>query len=129
MGKLEPLINQAGSAFYLIFRLLVGLLFFLHGWSKFSGQQAPMGLILVAGIIELAAGIGIFLGLLTRGLALIAAIQMIVAYFKVHVGQGWNPLVNGGELALMFLAAFLILLIYGAQKWSLETKLLKKELF
>ena len=129
MGKLDVLSGTGGPWFYLVFRLLVGLLFFMHGWTKFAGEQAPSGLFLAAGIIELAAGAGVFLGLFTRGLALIGAIEMAVAFFMVHAKSGLNPLTNQGEPAVLFFVAFLVLLIYGAQKWSLEQKLLKKELF
>lgn len=129
MGKLDPLITTGGPWFYLVFRLLVGLLFFLHGWTKFVGGTTPKGLFLVAGIVELAAGAGVFLGFFVRGLALLGAIQMAVAYFMVHLGQGLNPLANQGEPAVLFFAAFLVLIVYGAQKLCLEQKLLKKEMF
>ncbi|HLC81528.1 MAG TPA: DoxX family protein [Candidatus Nanoarchaeia archaeon] len=129
MGKLNKLSEKGGSWFYLLFRLLVGVLFFLHGLSKFGGGQAPGTLFLVAGVLELVIGAGVFLGLFTRGLALVGAVEMLVAYFIVHTKNGLNPLVNQGELAVLFFAAFLVLLTYGAQKWCLEQKLLNKEVF
>ena len=127
MKKVEKLIGKGNAWFYLVFRLLVGLLFFMHGWMKFSGEQAPVGMFLAAGIIELVVGAGVFLGAFTRGLALIGAVEMLVAFFTAHVSQGWNPLANKGEPAVLFFAAFLVLAVYGAQKWSLERALLKKE--
>lgn len=129
MGKLGMLSEKEGPWLYLVFRLLIGLLFFMHGWMKFSGEQGPEGLFLAAGVIELVVGAGVILGLFTRGLALVGAIQMAVAFFLVHAKNGLNPLVNQGELAVLFFAAFLVLVVYGAQKWCLEQKLLKKELF
>jgi putative oxidoreductase len=129
MGKLSSLSESKGDWLYLIFRVLVGLLFFLHGWGKIFGEQPATGIFMVAGIIELIVGAGVFLGFYTKGLALVGAIQMLVAYFKVHIGNGLNPLVNGGELAVLFFVAFLVLVVYGAKKWSLERKLLKKETF
>lgn len=129
MGKLDSLATKGRPWFYLVFRVVVGLLFFLHGWTKFASETAPTGLFLVAGILELAVGAGVFLGFFVRGLALVGAVQMAVAYFIVHASKGVNPLVNQGELAVLFFVTFLVLVIYGAQKWSLEMKLLKKEVF
>ena len=56
-------------------------------------------------------------------------IVMIVALLFVHFPQGINPLANGGEAALLNLAAFLVMKAYGAGKWSLEKALWKKEMF
>ena len=129
MAMLDKLNMTGGPWFYLVFRLLIGLLFFMHGVVKFTGDQAPGGLFLAAGILELIIGAGVFLGLFTRGLALVGAIEMVVAFFKVHAPNGLNPLANQGEPAVLFFAAFLVLIVYGAQKWCLEQMLLKKEMF
>jgi len=128
MGYCDKCVQKYGDYLYVVFRAIVGLLFFLHGWSKFAGGYAQ-GLMLAAGIIEVVAGIGIFFGLFTRGLASISAIEMAVAFFMAHVPNGWNPLANGGEPAVLFFAAFLVLSVYGNKKWSLEKALLKKEVF
>ena len=129
MAVLDNLVNKAGPWFYLVFRLLVGLLFFMHGLVKFTGDQAPGGLFLVAGILELVIGAGVILGLFTRGLALVGAVEMLVAFLMVHAKNGLNPLANQGEPAVLFFAAFLVLMTYGAQKWCLEKTLMKKEMF
>ena len=130
MGKLK-LFEEHKEKLYVVFRVLVGLLFFMHGWGKFTGEQLPAGLFLVAGIVELAVGAGLFLGMFTRLAAVGGAIQMLVAFFKVHVaGSGTlNPLSNGGELALLFFLAFLVVMVLGNGKLSLERKLLGKEMF
>ena len=83
----------------------------------------------LAGLIEFLGGIAIALGLFTRLAAFISAIEMLVAYFMVHASKGLIPLVNQGELALLYFAAFLVLKSYGAGKWSLEKALMKKEVF
>lgn len=120
--------------FYFIFRFLVGLLFFQHGAQKlfgwFGGQQATLlSLFGVAGIIEFIGGLAIALGLFTRLFALISALEMAVAYFMVHFPQGFVPIQNQGELALLYFAAFIVMFVYGAGKWSLENALLKREIF
>ena len=112
--------------FYLVFRLLIGTLFFLHGWMKVSnimaGKLNIISLMGVAGVIEVVAGILIIIGLFVRCAALISAIEMLVAFFKVHLPGGLNPLKNGGESAVLFFVAFLILLAFGARKWALDKK-------
>lgn len=128
MGYCEKCVTKYGDYLYVLFRALIGVLFFMHGWSKFAGGFAQ-GLFLVAAIIEVVAGVGIFFGLFTRALATVSAVQMAVAYFMVHVPQGLNPLSNEGEVAVLFFAAFLVLAVYGSKKWSVEQTLLKKEVF
>ena len=120
-------------AFYIIFRLLVGFMFFAHGVQKFGwfgGQVQPIASLMgIAGLIEVIAGLLVFFGLLTRLAAFVSAIEMLVAYVMVHAPNGWNPLINKGELALLYFAAFLILLIYGAGSWGLEKAFFRKERF
>jgi putative oxidoreductase len=120
--------------FYFVFRILIGFLFFEHGGQKlfglFGGKSvalfSEMGL---AGVIEFFGGIAIALGLFTRLVALITGLEMVFAYLTVHVSHGWMPIVNRGELALLYLSGFLVLIAYGAKKWSLERALFKKECF
>ena len=135
MGLIEKYANK--DYFYLVFRVFVGLLFLQHGLQKVFGMFGGIGgntfplmsLFGAAGLIELIAGIAIPLGLFTRLAAAASAIEMVVAYFIVHVPNGLIPLVNQGELALLYFASFLVLMVYGAGKWSLEKALMKKEVF
>ena len=119
---------------YLVFRVLVGFLFLQHGGQKlfgwFGGNVASLtSLMGVAGIIEFFGGLAILLGLFSRLAALIAGLEMLTAFFMAHYPNGLNPLLNGGELALMFFASFLIVIVHGNRKWSLEKKILNKETF
>ena len=128
-------VKEKGDYFYGVFRILVGLLFVQHGIQKLFGmfgfpQPAPLfSLFGLAGIIEFFGGLLSAFGLFTRLAALIAALEMLVAYFMVHVPQGLIPIMNQGELALLFFASFLIIIAYGAGKWSLEKAIFKKEFF
>ena len=121
--------------FYVVFRVMIGLLFFQHGaqklfgWFGAAGTVPALSLFWFAGIIEVIGGLAITLGVFTRLVAVIAIIEMIVAYFKVHNPTGLIPIVNKGELALLFLAAFLIIAVEGARKTSLELAVSKKEMF
>ncbi len=126
-----------GDYLFFIFRVLVAYLFFEHGTQKLfgwfggiNGASVPItSLFGAAGIIETVVGILIFFGLFTRLAALIGAIEMVIAYIKVHIPQNAIPLLNQGEPALLFFASFLVLLVYGARRFSLEKLLLKKEVF
>lgn len=126
---LETYGKKYGGQAYLVFRLLVGLMFFLHGWQKFAGGNAA-GLMLAAAVMEVVIGAVVFFGLFTRLAALLGGVEMLVAYFKMHFAlTALSPLVNKGELALLYFAAFLILATYGNGKGSLEQVWLKKETF
>ena len=120
-----------GSYLYVLFRVLVGVLFFMHGWGKLFGEKAmPLASLMgAAGVIEVAAGIAVVLGLFVRLFAALAAIEMVVAFVMMHAPKGLNPMANGGELAVMYFAAFLVLFSYGAGKLALERTLLNKEMF
>jgi len=114
--------------FYVVFRVVIGLVFLLHGIMKLpgmiDGSMVITGVFFWAGVIELVGGSLLILGLFTRYVAFVAAIEMLVAFFMVHTSKGvWHPLYNGGEAALLFFAAFLVLIAYGARKWSLDNLL------
>ena len=120
--------------FYFLFRIFVGLLFFQHGVQKLFGwfggtAQLAFSLMWVVGILEMLAGLAVATGSFTRLAALGGALLMLIAYFKVHAPQGLVPLMNKGELALLYFAVFLVLLIHGAGKWGLEQALLNRERF
>jgi len=113
--------------FYFVFRVLVGLMFAIHGAQKlfgaFGGNKAELfSLMGLAGIIEFFGGLMILVGLWVSLASFFSALQMLVAYFMAHSGQGLNPLANGGEKAVLYFAAFLVLLAFGAGKWGFDKK-------
>lgn len=118
--------EQCEDVLYFLFRVMVGFFFFLHGAQKIFGwfsANDPVdltSLMGLAGLIEIVAGILLIIGLWTRIVAFFSAIQMLVAYFMMHAPQNLVPLVNRGELALLYFAAFLVLIIYGSGKASLD---------
>ena len=60
------------------------------------------------------------LGLFTRTVAFILAGNMAVAYFMAHAPRGFFPLLNGGELAIVYCFVFLYLWVAGGGEWSLD---------
>ena len=117
---------------YTIFRIVVGLLFAMHGMQKLgwigSGNMAT-GLFLAVGIGETLVGLAILLGFLVRHAALGGVIIMVGAQIMSHLPKGIWPLFNGGEASMLFLVAFLVIFAMGPGKLlSLEKALFKKEL-
>lgn len=110
---------------------MTGLLFFAHGSAKYlqfphvamfdtMQPMQPMSLIGVAGILELVGGALIVVGLFTRPVAFILSGMMAVAYFMAHAPQNFQPLLNGGELAILYCFIFLYLAAAGGGAWSLD---------
>ncbi|MFW6080099.1 MAG: DoxX family protein [Gemmatimonadota bacterium] len=116
-----------------VLRILAGLLFMQHGAQKLFGWLGGMGgggesaalmsQMGLAGIIEFFGGLLIALGLFTVPVALVALAEMIVAYFQAHIGQGFWPILNGGEPALLFGAIWLYIAARGPGDFSLDAKL------
>lgn len=111
-----------------VLRIVTGLLFLEHGTAKlfgvphvamFDGLQlfSLMGL---AGALELVGGLAIILGLFTRPIAFILSGQMAVAYFMAHSPKAFLPLVNQGELAVLYCFVFLYFAIGGAGAFSID---------
>jgi putative oxidoreductase len=112
-----------------ILRIVVGLLYMEHGLAKildFPHQPnhvpyAPLTLSPgVQGLLELVGGLLLALGLFTRWVAFILAGNMAVAYFMVHAPRGFFPLLNGGELAIVYCFVFLYFWVAGGGEWSLD---------
>ena len=127
----EKWAKKYGDNLYFIARVLIGLFFFMHGSQKLfgwfgSGPMEFMSLMGLAGIIEFTAGLAIMLGLYVREAGGISAVFMLAAYFIGHASGGLNPLINKGELALVYFAVFLMLFIHGNGKYALQTILIKK---
>lgn len=113
---------------YALLRIFAGWCFLLHGSQKLfawpGGQTATGTLMQVAGVIELAGGLLILLGLFASWAAFISSGQMAVAYWYYHVGQNdafLFPLQNGGESAVLFCFIFLLIAAKGAGTWSLAS--------
>lgn len=111
-------------------RIIVGLLFACHGAQKlfgmFGGKGGAEGLMLLGGIIELAGGLLIALGLLTRPAAFLSSGMMAVGYFMAHAPQGALPIVNKGELAVVYCFIFLYIFFRGPGPLSLDNMIFKR---
>ncbi|MCF6388383.1 DoxX family protein [Mycobacterium sp. MBM] len=102
-----------------VFRILVGLMFAMHGTAKLfgfpSGSAAAFGAwpSWWAGILEIGLGLLVAVGLFTRVAAFIASGMMAVAYFWMHFPAAFWPIDNGGETAALYSFIFALLVFIG----------------
>jgi putative oxidoreductase len=118
-------LNRFADPAYCIMRLMVGLLFACHGLDKifgtFGGKVATVPIMVVGGWLEMVLGLLIAAGLLTRIAALLASGEMAVAFFMFHAKGGVVvPLVNKGELAVLYCFIFLFIFFYGPGRWAID---------
>lgn len=124
---MENLINAWSPRVLSLVRIVSAFLFMQHGAQKLFGFPAPqraefelLSLSGTAGILELFGGALLLLGLFTRPVAFVLSGLMAFAYFIAHAPQSFWPLLNGGELAIMFCFVFLYLACVGGGSWSLD---------
>ena len=112
-----------------VLRIMSGALFLEHGTQKFlsfpPGERAGSGLAFAdpgafAGVVELAAGPLVTLGLFTRPAAFLASGTMAFAYFIAHAPQDFFPVNNMGDAAILYCFVFLYLVVAGPGPWSLD---------
>lgn len=114
---------------FAIMRIVVGVLFAMHGSQKLfgtPGDKPPVelaSLMGVAGIIEFAGGLLIAFGFLTRIAAFLSSGTMAVAYFMAHAPKHALPIINQGELAVVYCFVFLYIWAHGAGIWSIDSML------
>jgi putative oxidoreductase len=111
---------------YALLRFVAGVLFACHGAQKlfgaFGGEpQTGVPLMLVGGIIEFGGGLLIALGLFAGAAAFISSGEMAVAYFKAHAPHGFWPIVNHGELAVVYCFLFLYIAARGSGRFALDS--------
>ena len=126
-----------------LLRIFLGIVFAYHGAlrllvpANLSGSIfyfTQVGIphasfaVYLFGIIELAGGLLLFFGLLTRWSAFIVLLEMIYVFFKVHLKNGILAGSNGYEFALVLIAGLTVILASGAGKIAVG-KVFKKKIF
>ncbi len=116
-----------------LLRIVSAFTFILHGlaleFGVFGGMDqhgavpAPFTMLWLAGILESWGGLLLGLGLFTRLVAFLLAGQMAVAYFTAHAPKGLWPILNGGELAVLYCFLFLYFCAAGGGSFSLDAVL------
>ena len=128
MANLAAIYAQWSPRLLSVLRIVAAFLFIEHGLQKFFGFPAPLPgggpplstLPGAGGIFEFVGGLLLLFGLFTRPVAFILAGEMAVAYFTVHARRGFWPLLNGGELAVLYCFVFLYLAAAGGGPWSVD---------
>lgn len=113
---------------YFLLRVIFGFLFMCHGLQKdfgffggMEGHAARVGTLpWIGGAIELICGILILVGFLTHIAGFIASGEMAVAYFMAHAPGGFFPIVNHGELAVIYCFVALYIACRGAGRFGID---------
>jgi putative oxidoreductase len=114
-----------------VLRIVTAFLYMAHGTQKLFAFPSGMGpdgtgtvnlatIFGAAGIIETVGGALLLVGLFTRPVAFLAAGEMAVTYFKFHNPRDFWPLMNQGEIVVMFCFAWLYISAAGGGPWSVD---------
>jgi putative oxidoreductase len=111
-----------------VLRIMTALLLLQHGTAKYLGfphvadfaNLQFLSLLGASGVLELVGGVLMLIGLFTRPVAFVLSGFMAVAYFLAHAPQGFYPMLNQGELAVLYCFVFLYLSVAGGGTWSLD---------
>ncbi|MBU3668717.1 MAG: DoxX family protein [Candidatus Taylorbacteria bacterium] len=112
----------------LILRIVVGLVFIVHGYGKVTGIDQTIGffgmlgfpavLAYVVAYVELLGGISLVIGYGSKISSALLAFTMLVAIIKVHGPKGFN----NSEFVLTLMAANLAIFFAGSGKYALGAK-------
>ncbi len=128
MSKMDAFYLQWSPRLLSVLRIVTAFLFIQHGSMKLLGfppSEAFAGvklfsLIGFAGVLELFGGLMVLFGLFTRPVAFILSGEMAFAYFMAHAPHGLYPMLNHGELAVLYCFVFLYLAAAGGGVWSID---------
>lgn len=116
-------------------RIGLAVVFMAHGYPKLFKKENFLGTaqffesinikpgkfwVIVVGVVEFFGGILLIVGLFTQLVALLLAVDMLVAILKVNFKKG---LVGGYEFELILLLSALVLVVLGAGVFSLDLPL------
>ena len=138
-SKGEAVMNRdrAQQITWFLLRVVAGLLFLQAGGMKmfdwfggvpaeFGGHPKFLSQIWIGGALEFYGGLAVLLGLWTRPVAFILSGEMAVAYFQFHQPNGFWPIQNHGEPAVLLCFIFLFFAAHGADDWSVDAMLRRK---
>ena len=120
-------------------RVFCGIVFIIHGYPKimnlsatteaFSGMGFPGWMAVPVAIFEFFGGIVLVAGFLTRILAALFIVEMVVAGIKVHLPHGFDvyhfgdPMARGYEYVLALVVLLIVVILLGPGPLSVDGKL------
>jgi putative oxidoreductase len=121
-----------------LLRVITGALFMQHGVQKlfgllldpsrpWSGAPPMFSQFWFAGVLETFGGFLIVLGLFTQPVAFLLSGEMAVAYFQAHAPRAFWPVLNGGEVVVLFCFIYLYLFAVGGGPFSLDAVLRRRK--
>ena len=130
--------STSTSIALLVLRIVFAGMLLTHGWSKLTNFEMTaqnfsamgMGGSFVVGLVvfaEFFCALGVIVGLLYRLALIPMIINMFVAFFIVHEGKLTGE--NNGELAFLYLAVFIVLMLTGSGKYAIDNFLSMKNKF
>ena len=118
-----------------VLRIVAAFMFLQAGTMKLFGWPAAMpgggsvpimSQMWIGAVLELVGGGLLVLGLFTRPVAFVLAGEMAVAYFQFHAPQGFWPIVNQGQPAVLYCFIWLFFSAAGGGAWSLDALIAKR---
>ena len=112
---------------YAAMRIVTGLLFLFHGsqkllsWPVEAMAGLPPFITYIAGPIELVGGVLVMVGLFSRWAAFLCSGLMAAAYWMAHGTKALYPILNGGELAVLYCFVYLYIAAHGPGIWSIDS--------
>lgn len=115
-----------------LLRIVAALMFMQAGTVKLFGWPMPMpgggspplmSQVGIGALLEFVGGALLLVGLFTRPVAFILSGEMAVAYFQFHQPNGFWPVVNQGQPAVLYCFIWLYISARGAGPWSLDAML------
>ena len=112
-----------------VMRMIVALLIMIHGTQKLFGYPEGDAIAFekiatlygVAGLVEFLGGFLVLIGYATRPISFILSGEMALIYLKANLSEGPWPMLNGGEVSLIYCIILLFLSSAGAGKFSIDT--------
>ena len=130
MSTLDSLGTTWSPRVLSILRIIAAFLLVAHGTQKLFGFPLAAGAPVIpfelmtlrgaSGVLEAFGGALLLLGLFTRPVAFVLSGLMAFAYFIAHAPQNFWPILNRGELSVMYCFVFLYLSVAGGGSWSLD---------
>lgn len=121
---MEKFLGRYSEQIYAITRMVFGFLFMFRGAQKlfgwFDGHVAEQLIFQLAGLIEFGGGLLILIGFFGSLVAFIASGEMAVAYCWKHLPHSPLPVLNDGELSVLFCFFYLYAAAKGSGIWSVD---------